>query len=328
VRKLRSRLSEVHNIEAWVEELSSDQGEAEQSQHIQELEQKNFELNDTVTNLRNICEIQQRETLEESRRQIAHLEIQVQELKRSQEEVSARLEDIQQRQIELQEEKKITALQAVELADKNAELLGKNESLTQNVETLTTRLKQQEIVRQCNEELTMEITALRANVSTLQSQLSAEKDSIKQESELLKVQLLSADEGMQKAMADSVAKDVTITELKMKITTLDEQNASLRSLTMQQEGALQSADTLKKEKARLEAELQSQVSEKDAIQTENTLLHETLGNTEGIMQTVISELEAKNANLCMELQQTQDQLYQVTLKNQSTESLYKKESGM
>jgi len=69
---------------------------------------------------------------------------------------------------------------------------------------------------------------------------------------------------------------------------------------MQQENALQSADTLKKEKASMEAELQSQVL----------------------------ELEAKNANLRKELQQAQDQLDRVTIKNQSTESLHKKESGM
>ena len=327
----------MNTIEAWVEELSSGQGEAErleQSQRIQELEHKNSELNDTVINLKTICEIQQEETLEDSRREIAQLEARVQELRRRQKEITAKFEDAQLRQVELQEEKKIADLQAVEFADKNVELQGKNVSLTQDVEVLTTRFKQQEIVLRNNEELTMEITALKANISTLQSQLSAEKDSIKQETELLKVQLESADEGMQKAMADSIAKDVTITDLTVEIARLHEQNTSLTesmtSLTMQQEDALQSADALKREKTALEETLQSQVSEKVAILNENTTLQERLDNTEENMQTVITDLEAKNAtiyNLRMELQQTQNQVEQVTLKYQSNESLHK-ELGM
>jgi len=325
VRKLRSSLSEVHSIEAWVEDLSSDQSEAEkleQSQCIQDLEQKNSELTDTVTNLKTICKIQQEEALEESRRAIAHLEIQLQEVKRKQQEVATKFENIQQRQIELQEENNIATLQAMEFANKNVELQGKNESLT---ETLTARLKQQEFVLQNNKELTMEVAALKAKISTLQSLLSVEKDLGKQESDMRKVQLVSADEYKQKAVADLEVKDLTITALAMENAKLQDENMSLTErMQLQQNKTAQSADTFEREKTILEeniSTLQFQVSETE--QNKNSLQEE--------MQMVISESDTKDAviaSLRMELEQAHNQLEQVTLKYQSDESLHKKCLGM
>lgn len=342
MRKLRSRLSDVQNIEAWqMKELSSDQGEPErleQHQQMQELEQKNAELNDTITNLKTICELQQQEALEESRGKIAQLELRVQEL---QQKVTEKFED-QQRQLELQEEKKIAEQQARELADKNTELQGQNASLTQHMEGLTKRIRQQETALQNSQELKMENAALKANLSTLQSQVFAEKNSKKEESELLKKQLVSANEVSQRAIADSRTKDDTISGITTENVRLHNQNISLienvTSLTIQKDEALKMKNALEREKAALEVALQSEVSEKNTIKYKNTELQEKLENTEENTQIVISESEDKDAtinDLQMQLQQTQsklqrtqNELEQATLKGQSNESLCKRQLGM